>query len=395
MAKIKNIKRQKTKAKKRGPLPIIPALPKNVKHHFDVKNNKHHFWYVAPRHYKDLGVVETQPIGHQFPAASRKAAALSAIIAEYKSKNEIRLSPNMTFLNAVNYVLASDEFKALAESTGAVHRVTLLRISRSIGAHKLSALTYDIVNDNFLEVWEPLGKYMKAHFKKAGLFLYNVLLKRGLRLFNPFLLIKVQSIYAPNNKANRGKWKHSQVMHFLDVAYSNAQYFNIGLITHMAYELSQNAASVSRLKWEEVDLDAGTIIIRVTRGSKDLITIPLSHDLILMLKEQYKIWGWQEYVVPSPTNVRGTVYPYNFSRVTNLFSEIRKVAELPDDLKLYDIQHTSIKQMVKAGVNITHVLSVTGYKTLNTLSQYVERNFSIASDALAQRLAYMKNKEHE
>jgi integrase len=164
----------------------------------------------------------------------------------------------------------------------------------------------------------------------------------------------------------------------------------------MAYELAQNARALTLLEWDDIDFDTCTATILLDRNKDRTVTVPLSDDLMFMLNEQRKVWGWQRLVAPNPISRRGTVTAFSHLRLSDCFADIRKKAGLPDNLKLRDIHLTGIKQMLDAGVDTMQILTVIGRDRLSLLQKYVDDNISHspkAVDALERRMAHIKQKE--
>ena len=58
-----------------------------------------------------------------------------------------------------------------------------------------------------------------------------------------------------------------------------------------------------------------------------------------------------------------------------------------------DMRRTVITEMVEAGVDVTQIKQVSGHTDINSLTPYIRHTYTGASEALAQRSAFKKDKE--
>ena len=92
-------------------------------------------------------------------------------------------------------------------------------------------------------------------------------------------------------------WTKSQVELFLDTAFEHFKYRNIGLLVLMCYEWGQRPADIRNLTWDCISFeDKKVIITQSKRGAT--VNLPIAPNILEMLTEQFKDWGWQEYVIP-------------------------------------------------------------------------------------------------
>jgi len=370
-------------------------LPANVKRYYDKKTDRYHFWFLPPRKYRELGVLENKHIGHTRKTAVRHAARLNKILDDYKEQYDFRPSRKITFTNALHLWLRSDEFIAYADTTKHYYKTTAARMCKRFGDMPVYKLTRKYVLKEYNSEWVPEGWPYAQAFKATGTRIFDNLHKSGVHVVNPFRLL-------PTTRKDKrkpvkvGQWQHQQIIKLLDTAYSDPKTYNCGFIFHMAYELAQNARALTLLEWDDIDFDTCTATILLDRNKDRTVTVPLSDDLMFMLNEQRKVWGWQRLVAPNPISRRGTVTAFSHLRLSDCFADIRKKAGLPDNLKLRDIHLTGIKPMLDAGVDTMQILTVIGRDRLSLLQKYVDDNISHspkAVDALERRMAHIKQKE--
>ena len=102
---------------------------------------------------------------------------------------------------------------------------------------------------------------------------------------NPFGKIKRKTA-----KQRKMVWSHGEVNKFLDVAYSDFDYRNVGLIIHMAYEWCQRLGDMRNLRWENLDLDKQQLTLEQSKRRADVF-LPITDNLTAMLKEQKADFG--------------------------------------------------------------------------------------------------------
>lgn len=181
-------------------------------------------------------------------------------------------------------------------------------------------------------------------------------------------------------------WTREQVEKFLDTAFEDFRYRNVGLIALMAYEWMQRPTDMRLLKWSSVDLDSSVVKIKQTKRGTT-VELPIPENLQEMLTQQKEDFGFQEYVVPHLRASDKAWRPYDRNQLANLANEVLDKAGLPRELRIGDLRKTGIMEAVEAGVPITNLMSVTGHKNLTSLTPYVKPTLKSAQEALNQRKA--------
>lgn len=131
------------------------------------------------------------------------------------------------------------------------------------------------------------------------------------------------------------------------------------------------------LKWEDVDLEGGTIRVRrqVARINGEIVEAPLKtknsyrtvsvgEDAVEVLKQQ-KANGHSEYVFPSPTG--GPISP---DSVLHMLHRVLKRAGLPK-VRFHDLRHTFATLALQNGVDVKTVSGMLGHYSAGfTLDTY-------------------------
>ena len=99
---------------------------------------------------------------------------------------------------------------------------------------------------------------------------------------NPFTLVRKLSPVARNTV-----WTQDQVRQFLDVAYGDFVYRNVGLIVQMAYEWCQRVGDMRMLTWDSIDFNTRRLrLLQSKRGAE--VQLPISDALLICLQNNVR-----------------------------------------------------------------------------------------------------------
>jgi integrase len=247
-----------------------------------------------------------------------------------------------------------------------------------MGTRKYELVTPKIAKAAY-EEWVKRGISFANHAATCASRVYNYAIQMGHTTQNPWANIKRKS--TPQRKV---VWTHGDVIKFLDVAYSDYEYRNLGLIVQMAYEWCQRLGDMRNLKWENISLSKQVLNLEQSKRRAD-VTLPISDDLCSMLNDQRNDFGFQEYVAPHPRPVQGAYVPYAMERLSKVGRRVMRLAGLPEELRLMDLRRTGVTQMVDAGVPLPQVMSVTGHAHVSSVKPYLKNTYHSANSALTQR----------
>jgi len=170
----------------------------------------------------------------------------------------------------------------------------------------------------------------------------------------------------------------------LSVAYADFRWRSIGLITHMSYDWAQRVGDMRNLKWKSINFDEKRLdIVQSKRGAE--VHLPISDNLIKMLRQQEKDFGFQEYVAPRVRPIAQSYTPYNIKEVSYLINEVKAEANLPKELTAMDLRRTAITEMVEGGVDLAGVMQVSGHRSPQSVKPYLVNTYSGAVKALEGR----------
>ena len=272
----------------------------------------------------------------------------------------------------------SNDFDMLRDTTKNDYKYFLGVVSASVGNEKFTGFTSRKAKWAY-EEWVRRGVSFANHVATCASRVFNYAVEMEYAIQNPFTSIKRK----PEIK-RKVVWKHEDVLKFLDVAYSDFTTRNIGLIIQMTYEWCQRIGDMRTLEWEDIDFDDKVLTLEQSKRRAEVF-LPISDDLMSMLHEQHKDFGFQRYVAPHVTPTRGVFYPYAMQRFSKNGRAVMRKAGLSERLRLMDLRRTGVVQMVDKGVPLTNIMAVTGHANVASVKPYLKNTYTSANEALTQR----------
>jgi integrase len=272
----------------------------------------------------------------------------------------------------------SNDFDMLRDTTKNDYKYFLGVVSATVGNEKFTGFTSRKAKWAY-EEWVRRGVSFANHVATCASRVFNYAVEMEYAMQNPFTSIKRK----PEIK-RKVVWKHEDVLKFLDVAYSDFTTRNIGLIIQMTYEWCQRIGDMRTLEWEDIDFDDKVLTLEQSKRRAEVF-LPISDDLMSMLHEQHKDFGFQRYVAPHITPTRGVFYPYAMQRFSKNGRAVMRKAGLSERLRLMDLRRTGVVQMVDKGVPLTNIMAVTGHANVASVKPYLKNTYTSANEALTRR----------
>jgi integrase len=257
-----------------------------------------------------------------------------------------------------------------------------------MGTRKYTTVTSKVAKQAY-EEWVKRGVPFANHAATCASRIYNYAIQMEYATQNPWSKIKRKSV--PQRKM---VWSHGEVVGFLDKAYSDFEYRNIGLIVQMAYEWCQRLGDMRMLEWDNIDLTQGKLELEQSKRRAD-VSLPISDNLLHMLKQQHNDFGFQKYVAPHPRPVAGSYNAYAMERLSKVGRRVMRLAGLPEELRLMDLRRTGVTQMIDKGVPLPQVMSVTGHTHVSSVKPYMKHTYASANSALTQRNVSVQSSTYE
>ena len=292
---------------------------------------------------------------------------------------------NITDLTNEYYL--SNDFNMLADKTKVDYRYCIGILlatkvdGKSVSGISLTKMTGAIARRSY-EVWLARGTYLANAITSVARKVYSYGMEMGYAESNPFATYKRKPTHV-----RRTVWTKEQVVQFLDVAYSDFKYRNVGLIVQMAYEWCQRIGDMRLLQFTNIDYDKSVLNLQQSKR-RSVVHLPISLDLFKMLVQQKEEYGFQPYVTPHYKSVRGIYNPYTLVRLSKVGRRLMDMANLPSELRMMDLRRTGTTEMVEAGVSMGQIMSVTGHANPQSVKPYMKNTYDSANNALTLRKNY-------
>tara|TARA_R100000742_G_C4278766_1_gene102013 strand:+ start:159 stop:1052 length:894 start_codon:yes stop_codon:yes gene_type:complete len=235
------------------------------------------------------------------------------------------------------------------------------------------------------EVWLGRGTYLANAVCAVARKMYSFGMEMGYAESNPFSTFKRKTTQVRNVT-----WTKEQVRKFLNYAYADFRYRNLGLIVQMAYEWCQRVGDMRLLQFSSIDYDKGVLNLEQSKR-RSVVHLPISVDLLEMLNHQKMDYGFQPYLAPYPTVIKGQYKPYTMQRLSKVARLVIQLAGLPSELRISDLRRTGTTEMVEAGVPMGQIMSVTGHANPQSVKPYMKNTYASAENALTLRDKYIKS----
>ena len=355
-------------------------------------SGKSFYRYNPPQKYVDANIVQRINLGESLSEVRQKAKEFNDAIDEYVSNLEENISIERfpTLLGLSVEYKKSNDFNRLGIKTKKDYeyflRVAMETMYRNKKVSDIKLKDFNgAVARQLYELWLNRGISMANHICAVVKKMYSFGTEMGYAETNPFMTFKMKSTHK-----RTVVWTQEQMRKFLDVAYDDFEYRNVGLIAQMASEWCQRIGDMRLLEWSNIDFNKGVLNLQQSKR-RSIVCLPIEEDLLDMLVEQEKDFGFQKYVAPYTRDRSGEYVPYNIERISQVAKRIMRKAELPDNLWLMDFRRTGTTEMVEAGVPMGQIMSVTGHANPNSVKPYMKNTYASANSALKERKKYVDN----
>lgn len=345
------------------------------------RGSKTRYRYNPPHDAVEAGIVPRTMLSDRKETAYNQAKRYNKTLDAWRDAQVPDYAQDKTVFGLVQLYLNSVDYQRLTDTTRKSYEYQLKQIlltplrNTPLRKHRYKGLTQPMCQ----EVYEfmckrgiPFANRALAVIRKV--FSYGT--KFGHVERNPW---KDMDTYAEESR--KQVWSEDNVKTFLTSAYSDFGTRSLGLIVQMAYEWAQRVGDMRELKWENLDLEAGTLTL-IQSKRRAQVQIPISEDLSAILRQQQQDFGWQPYVAPNVNSKRqGGFNPYTVHTLSHAARRLMDRAGLPDKLRISDLRRTATTEMVEAGVGMAQIMSVTGHANPQSVKPYMKN--SLTSSKLA------------
>ena len=361
----------------------MPNLPRYVQRF--TRNGRVHYRFNPPQSLVDAGVVTRCMLDSEKRTAVAQAKKLNALIDAYREDRTEKfelLSRDSSFIGLVKTYKMSNEFNGLSETTRNQYeywlRLATERLPKN-GECNYKHITGAKASEVYSRIMDDFGVVLANRVLAVCRRLYSFAIRMDIASDNPWSKVQTR-----REEPRRVVWTKEQVSSFLDTAYSEWRTRSIGLIAQMCYEWCQRVGDMRTLTWDAINFEEGYVKL-VQSKRRAQVKVPISEDLLAMLKEQNGALDFQPLVAP---NVVDNMKPFNVYRISHWANEIKRKAELPPELRLADLRRTGTTEMVEAGVPLPQIMAVTGHSTPASVTPYMKNSLTSATEACTLRSAH-------
>jgi len=345
-----------------------------------VKQDNGDYRFNPPKNLIDEGVVTRKSYSTDLQKVRRLVRKDNEAIDNWRDirSQVLVITKNSNFKELVEYFYLSNDFNVLRDKTKVDYKYFLGVACDKFATVKYKNITTKLAKSAY-EDWVTQGVSFANHIATCTSRIFNYAIEMEQAILNPFSNIKRKS-----TKRRKVVWTENNVKEFLDTAYSDFSSRNIGLIIQMAYEWCQRLGVMRMLEWDSIQWDTSRLYLEQSKRRAEVF-LPISDNLMSMLSDQHKDFGFQRYVAPCVKPVQGVYEPYNLQQLSKHGRAVMRKARLPETLRLMDLRRTGVTQMVDAGVPLGQIMAVTGHTHVSSVQPYMKHTYTSANSALTQR----------
>tara|TARA_R110001599_G_scaffold46218_4_gene135683 strand:+ start:429 stop:1514 length:1086 start_codon:yes stop_codon:yes gene_type:complete len=342
--------------------------------------------FNPPNDAKSAGVVSPKTF-HDGRQARHEVPKLVKIVDDFRKGNILvgTLGVKSNLRQVTAHYLNTGQFNSLSSRTRKTYEYGLAKInSTKLFARELGDITVKaITSAHCTELYEIWVRNVSVDHANQLSRIFSVLLNfcRSIELIdtNPMSRVKKRS-HTPRSVV----WTKPQVELFIETAFSQFKWRNIGLLALLAYEWGQRPVDITLLEWSSIDFDKKMVTIKQTKRGATVM-LPIEDKIMELMVQQLGDWDWQKYVIPHQRPSDGAYRPIPSGQVSTLANEVKAECGLPSDLHMGDLRKTAITELVESGVDALAIMHVTGHKNVQSLNPYNKHNYETAKSALDMR----------
>tara|TARA_R110000803_G_scaffold8627_3_gene27692 strand:+ start:1835 stop:2968 length:1134 start_codon:yes stop_codon:yes gene_type:complete len=342
--------------------------------------------FNPPQNLVDAGVVSRKAIGTNMRDVTRIAKEFNKSIDVWRDdmSQTLKIKDSSTVKDLCDIYYISNDFSMLRDTTKVDYKYFLGILCDSVGNRKYKTVTSKVAKAAY-ESWVRRGVSFANHVCTVSSRVFNYAIQMEHTHINPFTNVKRKTL-----AQRKVVWSNANVISFLETAYTTFGHRNIGLIVQMGYEWCQRMGDMRNLTWDSLDLNNRQLTLEQSKR-RAKVYLPISDELMHVLTQQRKDYGFQPYVAPHPRPVVGVYSPYAMERLSKVGRSVMRLAGLPEELRLMDLRRTGVTEMVDAGVSLPQVMSVTGHTHVSSVKPYMKHTYQSANSALTQRGTCVKS----
>tara|TARA_R110002020_G_scaffold6662_4_gene28224 strand:- start:9500 stop:10585 length:1086 start_codon:yes stop_codon:yes gene_type:complete len=355
-------------------------------HKAKLKDGSTVYRFNPPKDAKSAGVVEHQTFSDG-RVARHEIPKLVKIVDDFRKGNILvgKIGVTSNLRQVLTYYYNTGQYNSLSTRTKKTYMYGFNRICKTkIFNRELGDITVkSLTSQHCTQLYDTWASRVGVDHANQLSRILSVLLNfcRSIELIesNPMSRVKKRS-HEPRSVT----WDKKEVELFIDTAFTQFKWRNIGLLALLAYEWGQRPIDITLLEWTDIDFSKQMVTIKQTKRG-ETVKLPVENKILKLVLQQGIDWDWQPYILPHLRPADGNYIPIPSGMVSQLANEVKSACGLNMNLHMGDLRKTAIVELIESGVDSLAIMHVTGHKNVQSLNPYNKRNFDTAKSALDMR----------
>jgi integrase len=351
----------------------------NIKHfrHKTLPNGREVYAFDPSKTLRDKLGYKYQQFDDRISAINAAIAADEAFKAFKAGETHIRVDQCMTFCTLWDAYVTSSKWRKLKPKSQRTYMSNMQAAQKIMGGRSVN----DFKVMDAEQLYSAIASQYSEHHALGIMKLLSVVFSNATRLElinrNPF-----GSIELTTPPARTTRWSDSDVRTFVTTADANGM-ASLGTLASMAYELCQRPVDCREMRWSNYNSGSFTFTQAKTGTA---IRIPAPDHLKVRIEQ-----------LRAASNQNPDAHIIIYERSGEPFSErllrkkadhIRKLAGLPDDLKVSDLRRSGASMLGDSGCTEDEIRTITGHRSRQVISTYVLPSTTMAERAQQKRANY-------
>lgn len=349
-----------------------------IKKRISRKTGQARFTIAIPEKVQAVTNYKTTTLGTLEEARAYRDKAENAYDAHARD-NKVNTPDNFydptTVDSLFNFYTQTEEYRNLKPSSKRAYQLMMrtaseLRIeniNKRFGLIAVNQINRTTVRHFTNTIRDAISHHRAFHTVKVMRLIWYAAIREDRLDNNPW---QKHKITAPEDRSV--EWKSSEVQHFVDACDKRGLH-SLGTMALMCYRMCQRPGDVRQLKWENLIED---VFVFHQEKTGTHMTIPVTTDVQKRLAKYH----------PEAT---GTILinehnrlPYDRYVYYKLAKKIIAEEKMRKELRIGDLRRSGTTLLANHGSTEDELRSVTGHKSREVLSVYVNRSAALARNAL-------------
>jgi len=135
-------------------------------------------------------------------------------------------------------------------------------------------------------------------------------------------------------------------------------------ILFLIYSAGLRISEAVNMKISDIDSSRNIILVRGGKGKKDRTTL-LSHNLLVILREYYRIYRPKEYLFEGETGGQ-----YSVTTIQKVFSKALAASRIRKKATVHSLRHSFATHLLEKGTDLRYIQELLGHESSKTTEIY-------------------------